>query len=268
MKQLRKIKSTLLIAAATFVSSAAMAENNVTFPDLSSTYLKTGHFVNIEDLQKVDLGLSSHQVRLLLGNPHFSEGLGGPDIFNYAFNFYTNRAAREYITCQYQVQYNDNGKVSGTYWRDRQCEEYVKHYDDKPAPAAPASPVRQPISLGADGLFAFGKSSFADLLPEGRQKLTTLAQGIRNGYDVQSIDIVGFTDRIGSDTSNLALSYARAQTVKQFLSQNGLPAGMIVARGLGAANPIVNCPGSKSAAVIACLQPNRRVELFISGANR
>lgn len=268
MKLLRRIKSAMLIASAVFTSGTAMADNNVSFPDLSSTYLRTGHFVNMEDLQKVDLGLTSHQVRLLLGNPHFSEGLGGPDVFNYAFNFYTNRAARQYITCQYQVQYNNNGKVSGTFWKDRQCEEYVAHYNDKPAPVAPPQPVRQPISLSADGLFAFGKSSFADLLPEGRQKLTTLAQGIRNGYDVKGIDVVGFTDRIGSDSGNLALSYARAQTVKSFLSQNGIPAETITARGFGAANPVVSCPGGKSAAIIACLQPNRRVEISINGINR
>jgi outer membrane protein OmpA-like peptidoglycan-associated protein len=122
------------------------------------------------------------------------------------------------------------------------------------------------VSLGADGLFAFGKSSLNDLQPEGRMKLERLSQQIREGYNLESITVTGHTDRIGSAASNLMLSQARANTVKAYLVAQGVPAHLITATGVGSTQPLVTCNGPKSASVIACLQQNRRVEIAINGS--
>lgn len=263
MKTTQKIScAALFILLSTAIAPAQAQTNGVAFPELNKTYLKTGDFVNIENLSKVAVGETYHQVRLLLGNPHFSEGIGSPDAYNYAFNFFTNQAKGEYITCQYQVQFSKEHKVTGTFWRDNQCANFLVK---KEAPPPPAQPVQRNITLAADGMFAFGKSGFNDLLPAGQQKLTQVAAQIVNEFNLSALQVTGHTDRIGSDASNSALSLARAETVKQYLASRGVPAGLISTRGMASAQPVVECAGAKSPAVIACLLPNRRVELVFSG---
>ena len=139
--------------------------------------------------------------------------------------------------------------------------------------AAPApEPVPEPVvvdksfSLSSDVLFAFGKST---LKPEGVASLNTLYQQI---VDVQPKDgsavVVGYTDRIGSDAYNLKLSEARARTVADFLVGKGLPAGKVAIEGRGEASPVTGtqCDGIKAKAqLIACLAPDRRVEVRVTG---
>lgn len=264
MKLINKMGFAAIALIGSISSQVAVAENNVSFPNLSDTYLKTGDFVNVSNLLNIGLGQTYSQVRILLGNPHFSEGLGSPREYNYAFNFYTNQATGQYITCQYQVQFDDKHKVKATYWKDKQCEDYIKNLSAKPA-AAPVV-VRQPVHLSSDGLFAFGKSGFNDLQESGRQRLQELAGQIKTGYsNVHSINITGYTDRIGRPEANMRLSLARANTVKQYLVEQGIPASLIQTSGQGAANPVVTCNGVKSAATIQCLMPNRRIEVTVEG---
>ena len=243
------------------INTAVWAEDAapVSFPDLDATYLKTGDFVNIADLQKVAFGQNKDQVRLLIGNPHYSEGIGNSKTWNYAFNFYTGKVGGPYVTCQYQVQYDKDTRVKGLFWREKSCEAYVN-------PSQPQAKPVQNVSLGADGLFAFGGSTFNDLQPVGKEKLNRLAQQIRDGYNLKSIVITGHTDRIGSDAKNMVLSQNRANTVKQYLAAQGIASNLIVTQGVGSSQPTVTCPGSASKAVIACLQPNRRVDIAIEGS--
>ena len=95
------------------VYQATQTAKSITWPDLKDSYLKTGDFVSISALKSVGAGQSYEQVRLAIGNPHFSEGLGNPDEFNYAFNFYTNAEKTEWVTCQYQVTFNEHHRVDG-----------------------------------------------------------------------------------------------------------------------------------------------------------
>ena len=93
-----------------------------------------------------------------------------------------------------------------------------------------------------------------------------MAQQIRDGYNLKSIVITGHTDRIGSDAKNMVLSQNRANTVKQYLAAQGIASNLIVTQGVGSSQPTVTCPGPASKAVIACLQPNRRVDIAIEGS--
>ncbi|ELM3642507.1 OmpA family protein, partial [Aeromonas salmonicida subsp. salmonicida] len=124
----------------------------------------------------------------------------------------------------------------------------------------------QTFNLSSDVLFAFGK---AELKPEGMQALDALYQQI---VDVQPKDgsalVMGYTDRIGSDINNLALSEARASTVANFLIGKGLPADKVSIQGNGESNPVTGsqCDAIKAkAALIDCLGPDRRVEVRVTG---
>jgi len=142
-----------------------------------------------------------------------------------------------------------------------------------PVPPAPVvAPVPVPpakVTLSADALFHFDRSSPADLLPKGRAELDQLAQQIGDGrYAVRALTVVGHTDRLGSAAYNQKLSQARAETVKAYLQQHGVTVP-IVAQGLGSQEQLAACEGVKPRTVlIDCLQPNRRVEVMVEAEER
>ncbi|MBP4042930.1 OmpA family protein [Aeromonas sp. SrichE-2G] len=136
------------------------------------------------------------------------------------------------------------------------------------APPPAPEPVDQTFNLSSDVLFAFGK---ADLKPEGMAALDDLYQQIA---DVKPKDgnalVMGYTDRIGSDANNQALSEARARTVADFLIGKGLPADKVSTQGNGESNPVTGtqCDAVKArAALIDCLAPDRRVEIRVTGVH-
>jgi outer membrane protein OmpA-like peptidoglycan-associated protein len=65
----------------------------------------------------------------------------------------------------------------------------------------------------------------------------------------------------------MALSEARAESVKSQLIENGIPANRIETVGLGESMPRVDCPGAATSQVIACLAPNRRMTIEIVADN-
>jgi OOP family OmpA-OmpF porin len=132
-----------------------------------------------------------------------------------------------------------------------------------PPPPAPAAPLR--VTLSADSLFDFDQSV---IKPQGRAALDKLAGDLR-GVRYDSIQVTGHTDRFGSHAYNLKLSARRAQAVADHLARAGVLAGGITATGVDGANPVTqpgDCKGSKpTPAVVACLQPDRRVEVVVTG---
>lgn len=86
-------------------------------------------------------------------------------------------------------------------------------------------------------------------------------------YD--AVAVTGHTDRIGSQAYNLKLSARRADAVKAYLVESGIPAGAVAAKGVNGADPVTkpeDCKGNKpTAKLIACLQPDRRVEVEVTG---
>ncbi|MDR0779865.1 MAG: OmpA family protein, partial [Pseudomonadales bacterium] len=130
-------------------------------------------------------------------------------------------------------------------------------------PPPPPPPQPEQITLSADALFDFDK---ADLRTAGRQSLDVLVEGLR-GMRYEVLIVTGHTDRIGSVQYNQALSERRANTVRNYLIANGIPANDIRATGRGKAEPVTTaqqCQGQTNAALISCLQPDRRVVVDVS----
>ncbi len=61
----------------------------------------------------------------------------------------------------------------------------------------------------------------------------------------------------------------RANAVKDYLTSKAIPANKISVDGKGKTQPVTragDCLGAKSAKVIACLQPDRRVDVEVTGS--
>ncbi|MFL9869721.1 OmpA family protein [Paraburkholderia fungorum] len=135
--------------------------------------------------------------------------------------------------------------------------------DTSAAAVAPGPQTVEQFVLQADTLFAFGQSNLVSVLPGGAASLDQIIVRIKQHSGVQSISVVGHTDRLGSETVNQPLSLARAQTVREYMIKHGLDAEVIRATGVGSRDSTTQCPDGESRAVIACLQPDRRVSIEV-----
>ncbi|MCE4073590.1 MULTISPECIES: OmpA family protein [Pseudomonas] len=120
------------------------------------------------------------------------------------------------------------------------------------------------LSLRSDVLFNFGKSGYSDITDVGHAELRKIAEAIKSQH-VESVEVGGHADPIGSVQSNQRLSEARAQTVKSVLLQLGVGTEAIRAVGYGSSEPVVQCDSGSRNDKIACNAPNRRVDLLIRG---
>jgi outer membrane protein OmpA-like peptidoglycan-associated protein len=127
--------------------------------------------------------------------------------------------------------------------------------------------VTASFTLPGDALFQFGKSGKTDILPGGHEKLAALAGTLKIFSKIQMVKVVGHTDRLGSDALNDRLSAERAATVLAQLEALGVKAVAASAQGVGKREPVTRTCGNKLArpALIACLQPDRRVTIEVSG---
>ena len=134
-----------------------------------------------------------------------------------------------------------------------------------PAPPPPAAPTVQKITLASKALFDFDK---AVLKPEGKAALDS--EVIDKLKDVSKLELVlvtGHTDRIGTQEYNQRLSERRANTVRDYLVSRGVARDKIETLGMGKTQPIpgVVCNQKNMKELIACLAPNRRVEVEVKG---
>ncbi|KAF1012414.1 MAG: OmpA family protein [Burkholderia sp.] len=187
---------------------------------------------------------------------------------------------------------NDNwGNGTGEYvwtngtnqlcWRDAfwtpatanaQCDgALVAQAQAAPKPIAPVAPVAPPaimsqkITYQADALFDFDK---ATLKPLGKQTLDALVVKIQ-GINIEVVIATGHTDRIGSNKYNDRLSLRRAQAVKSYLVSKGLESSKVYTEGKGKRNPVTTgCNQKYRKQLIACLAPDRRVEVEVVGTQQ
>ncbi|QWP75309.1 OmpA family protein [Lysobacter sp. K5869] len=231
----------------------------VIFPAPERAVLKEGTFPNLDNLRQVGAGVSKEQLYHLLGRPHFREGYAGVREWDYLFHF---RDAGGVTTCQYKAIFDRNYLAQSFHWQPQACAERLREPAANAAPAPTPSAAPRRFAISADALFAFARADAEDLQPAGRADIARIAGELRDPGDLRRVRVIGHTDRLGNESDNRALSQRRAETVRQLLIEQGVPAQRVVAEGRGAAEPVAGpCQAQQRAALIACLQPDRRVEI-------
>jgi len=130
-----------------------------------------------------------------------------------------------------------------------QSAELQRQLDELHAKATDRGMV---LTLG-DVLFSSGR---ADLKVGATNNLNRLVAFLNN-YPDRTVVIEGYTDNIGGDDYNLGLSQRRADSVKSYLTGQGIASMRLTSTGKGLSNPIA---GNDSA---SGRQQNRRVEVII-----
>ena len=107
----------------------------------------------------------------------------------------------------------------------------------------------------SDVLFDSGKFT---LRPLAREKLAKIS-GIVLAYPSLRLAVEGNTDSVGTESFNQQLSEQRANGVRSYLTQQGVPESSTTSTGFGKTRPIASNDTSEGR------QQNRRVELIVSG---
>lgn len=107
----------------------------------------------------------------------------------------------------------------------------------------------------SDVLFDSGQYT---LKPLAREKLAKIS-GIVMAYPSLKLAVEGNTDSVGTDELNQTLSENRAESVRTYLTQQGVPEASTTAQGFGKTRPVASNDTADGR------QQNRRVELVVSG---
>ncbi|WP_304672703.1 MULTISPECIES: OmpA family protein [Neisseria] len=177
-----------------------------------------------------------------------------------------------------EVVRNNYGECWKNTYFDKATQGRVECGDAvEPAPVAVVEQapqyVDETVSLSAKTLFGFDKDV---LRAEAQDNLKVLAQRLGQ-TNVQSVRVEGHTDFMGSEKYNQVLSERRANVVANYLVSNGVPASKTSAVGLGESQAQMTqvceaevaklgakaSKAKKREALIACIEPDRRVDVKI-----
>lgn len=152
------------------------------------------------------------------------------------------------------------------FWKEEDaikgCDGYKEPVAAKPAAPAPApAPAAKPSAMHVVEkhivYFDFDSSNPGDV--------SDISGYINSLKEVNSVNLVGHADRIGSSAYNDALSQKRVNAVSKALQSGGVNAAAISTGYMGENAPAKSCDGQRGANLIDCLRANRRVEVEISG---
>jgi OOP family OmpA-OmpF porin len=126
----------------------------------------------------------------------------------------------------------------------------------------------QRANISTQVLFDFDR---ATIRPDGGSALDDVAARAR-GVTIEVVIVTGHADRIGGDAYNQRLSGRRAEAVKAYLVSKGMQPGRIYAEGKGEMQSLtgdkcrnMGAENRRNRKLIACLQPDRRVEIELLG---
>lgn len=125
MKQFKKLKImmmiTTLLPTLTFATESNVQEQDG-FPELMERYTKHAQRYDLQQIQKIEKGLSKDQVRFILGNPHFDESLFFVKTWNYIVDVQKPNSI-QYDRCQLKIEFNRQSIAEDIGWKGASCSQ-------------------------------------------------------------------------------------------------------------------------------------------------
>lgn len=269
-----KIETVIAAGAALLLAGCAAPRlapdaQGVSFPAREASYRHKGIVVLPETLRQLQPGLDKDQVRQILGNPHFTEGLFSVKDWNYLMELVTPQGDR--LDCQLQLRFDEDAKLTATHWQTTPCAAAAGMTGSAAAGApeaagAATSAATRSESLSLHGLlFPFARSSLADLPAKDLARLEEFAAGVGSrAQRVQEVTIYGHSDRLGPPERRQQRSQSRAQAVAAVFIRRGIDPQRITIVARSAAEPVTDCPRRLPyPQLLGCLEPDRRVTIAV-----
>lgn len=107
-------------------SSVPMFQTQETpaFPSVNYSHLKGLPNYTVSQVQLVQVGQHKDQVRHVLGNPHFREGIMSPKVWNYAIGLQLPEST-DYQNCQLRIDFDKHNRVEQLSWKEQSCADAV-----------------------------------------------------------------------------------------------------------------------------------------------
>ena len=169
----------------------------------------------------------------------------------------TVRQAREEELAGLQKEWDEKGAMTNDAAARAEAERAAREAEEARKRLQKFADVKEDergtiITLAGGIPFKTGK---ADLQAVAVDRLKIVAEALKGTQ--RTILVEGHTDSTGKPETNMKLSQARAETVRKYLIDGGIPADQIRVQGVGQDRPVAD---NKSSAGRA---KNRRVEIIL-----
>lgn len=125
-----KILATLLTLSGTCLLTACVSpiamttQHNTVFPENEYSSLRSLPNYQANQVKLVEVGQHKDQVRQILGNPHFYEGIFSPKVWNYALGLKLQKNG-DYENCRLRIDFDKDNRVQTLTWKDKVCSDVV-----------------------------------------------------------------------------------------------------------------------------------------------